>query len=70
MMLNRWISVLSGALVRSNPNVVIIHAKVLAFLAQVQAAEQRLQDIEMLLNDDHVLAPLRTKAPLSRQRRP
>jgi len=54
-MLNRWISVLPGVLVRSNPNIVIIHAKVLAFLAQLQAAEQRLLNIEALLNDDHAL---------------
>src|SRR5258708_14031994 len=54
--LDRWISVLPGALVRSNLPIVILHANVLAFLAQLQAAEERLQEIETLLSDEHALA--------------
>jgi len=54
--LDRWISVLPSILVRSNLPIVIMHAKVLAFLAQLQAAEVRLQEIEALLSDEHALA--------------
>jgi LuxR family maltose regulon positive regulatory protein len=50
--LNRWISRLPGAVVRDNLTIVIMHAKVLAFLAQLQAAELRLQEIETRLRDD------------------
>ena len=56
-MLNRWISLLPVPLVRSNPNVIIIHAKVLALLAQLPAAEARLQELEALLNDKRASAP-------------
>ena len=53
--LDRWISVLPGALVRSDLHIVILHAKVLAFLAQLQEAEVRLQEIEAFLRDEHAL---------------
>ncbi len=46
--LDRWISVLPSTLVRSNLPIVILHANVLAFLAQ-------LQEIEAFLSDEHAL---------------
>jgi LuxR family maltose regulon positive regulatory protein len=54
-MLNRWISLLPGALVRSKPNVIIIHARVLAFLVQLQAAELRVHEIEAFLAEDNTM---------------
>src|SRR5260370_21313395 len=53
--LDRWISVLPSTLVRSNLPIVILHANVLAFLAQLQEAEVRLQEIEAFLSDEHAL---------------
>ena len=53
--LNRWISVLPATQVRNNLKVAIIHAKVQAFLGQLQQASVRLQQIEAILNDRHVL---------------
>jgi LuxR family maltose regulon positive regulatory protein len=55
-LLDRWISFLPGKLVRSKPDIIIMHAKVLAFLGQLQAAETRLQEIGALLSDDHAPA--------------
>ncbi len=55
-LLNRWITGLPGTVIHNNPGVMIIHAKVLALLAELAEAERRLQQIAALLNDEHTLA--------------
>src|SRR5260370_35470663 len=50
--LERWISVLPSTLVRSNLPIVILHANVLAFLAQPQEAEVRLQETEAFVRHE------------------
>jgi LuxR family maltose regulon positive regulatory protein len=44
-LLDRWILSLPAQLVRSKPDLIIIHARVLAFLGQLQAAEERIEQI-------------------------
>ncbi|EFH81134.1 LuxR C-terminal-related transcriptional regulator [Ktedonobacter racemifer] len=51
--LHRWIVCLPGALVRSNPRLLIIHAKVLAFLGNIEEAEARLQELEACVRNEH-----------------
>lgn len=52
-LLTRWISSLPTTQVRSRPDILIVHAKVLAFLGEIQTAEACLQEIDVLLSNDH-----------------
>ena len=52
VVLHQWIGSLSAAVVRNNPRLIIIHAKELAFLGDIQQAEMRLQELEAFVHDE------------------